>query len=314
MAIDTPIKRYSMLNVGSPVVFPLFIPDGVVGINDRFHLLNLYAIISNPPSITSTAITISTEDVLYQYQIITTDADLDATFTYSLIIYPTGMTIGTSTGLVSWTPVNDDVGNNSVTVRVTDDTGLYDQQSYTLAVANVNDVPVITSTPIETASSSVLYQYTVTATDVDVGDLLTYSLLAPPFGMFIDPGTGIVSWTPDNGDAGTHSISVRATDIAGLYDTQTFNLTVGGVTAMVSMDNSPPTHYAGPLYVGDLKVVGPQGTAIVSLNNLSGIGTDALQDVTATFDQAVLNNNFKDCTDKIEEVLAALRTHGLIAI
>lgn len=73
------------------------------------------------------------------------------------------------------------------------------------------------------------------------------------------------------------------------------------------------THFSGPLHVGGTQVLSSQGAAVVSLTNSIGTGTNALQDVTASFDQTILNDNFKDCTDKIEEVLAALRTHGLIA-
>ncbi len=73
------------------------------------------------------------------------------------------------------------------------------------------------------------------------------------------------------------------------------------------------TNFAGPLNLGGTKVLGSQGTAIVSLTNANGTGNDVLQDVTATPTQTTINNNFKDVTDKIEEVLAALRTHGLIA-
>lgn len=73
------------------------------------------------------------------------------------------------------------------------------------------------------------------------------------------------------------------------------------------------TNFAGPLNIGGVKVLGSQESAIVSLTNAVGTGNDALQDVTATFSQTILNNNFKDVTDKVEEVLVILRAHGLIA-
>ncbi len=57
---------------------------------------------------------------------------------------------------------------------------------------------------------------------------------------------------------------------------------------------------------------GPQA-AIVSLTTAFGTGNDALEDVTSSFSQTILNNNFADCTDKIQEILVALRAAGVIA-
>jgi MYXO-CTERM domain-containing protein len=43
--------------------------------------------------------------------------------------------------------------------------------------------------------------------------------------------TGLVTWTPTAADVGTLSIVVKATDSAGLSDSQAFNVGVGGVQA-----------------------------------------------------------------------------------
>lgn len=43
MAIDSPMKRFSMLNMAGGAVFPrLFEPDGAVDADDRAFLLRLY--------------------------------------------------------------------------------------------------------------------------------------------------------------------------------------------------------------------------------------------------------------------------------
>ncbi|HCL90511.1 MAG TPA: hypothetical protein DHW70_04240 [Candidatus Atribacteria bacterium] len=57
------------------------------------------------------------------------------------------------------------------------------------AAPPTNLSPTITSTPITLATVDVLYTYDVNATDPE-GDTLTYSLIAPPEGMTIDPDTG----------------------------------------------------------------------------------------------------------------------------
>ena len=55
----------------------------------------------------------------YSYQVDAID-DNDDNLTYSLILAPDGMTINSSTGAVSWTPEEGQVGENDVKVKVSD--------------------------------------------------------------------------------------------------------------------------------------------------------------------------------------------------
>ena len=57
---------------------------------------------------------------------------------------------------------------------------------------------------------------------------------------------------------------------------------------------------------------GPQA-AVVSLTNSNGTGDDTVADVTSSFSQTILNDNFRDLSDKLEEVLTRLRDAGIIA-
>ncbi|MGE0076223.1 MAG: Ig-like domain-containing protein [Bacteroidales bacterium] len=194
--------------------------------------------VNDAPVITSTAVTTATEDVTYSYTVTATDVDGDA-LTYSLTTYPTGMTI--SNGILSWTPV-EGVTTASVTVAVSDgDTTVY--QSFTITVTAVNDAPVVTSTPITTATEDVAYSYTVTATDID-SDVLTYSLTTYPTGMTIS--SGVISWTPTEGVT-TAAVTVAVSDgDTAVY--QTF-------TVLVTAVNDAP-------FVADTSVTTTIGTAI----------------------------------------------------
>jgi hypothetical protein len=89
-----------------------------------------------------------------------------------------------------------------------------------------NAPPTITSTPVTTASDGVLYSYDVEATDPD-GDTLTYSLDVAPAGMSIDPASGLIQWTPAATQVGGNAVTVRASDPDGLFDTQSYTVTVG---------------------------------------------------------------------------------------
>ena len=53
-----------------------------------------------------------------------------------------------NTGVIQWTPDNAHVGSIPVTVRAQDEGGLFDTQSFDVYVANVNDAPTITSSPV----------------------------------------------------------------------------------------------------------------------------------------------------------------------
>jgi bacillopeptidase F len=101
-----------------------------------------------------------------------------------------------------------------------------------LLAASANSPPEITSTPPTAATEGSLYHYPVSASDAD-GDALAYSLETAPAGMSIDAASGLIAWTPDGSQVGTHAVTVRATDPGGLFATQSFTVDVAGL-------NDPP--------------------------------------------------------------------------
>jgi len=85
--------------------------------------------------------------------------------------------------------------------------------------------PVFTSTPVTAAKEGSPYNYTALATDPDA-DNVTYKLEAAPSGMSIEAVTGVISWTPTYMQAGSYTVTIRATDSGGLSVDQTYTLTV----------------------------------------------------------------------------------------
>ena len=88
-----------------------------------------------------------------------------------------------------------------------------------------NFPPVIYSSPITDATAGVIYTYDVDATDPN-GDDLTYSIIDHPDGITIDAVTGLIQWTPTNDHVGDHDVTARVQDTAGLFDTQSFTVSV----------------------------------------------------------------------------------------
>ena len=71
------------------------------------------------PIINSTPPTTATVGIEYSYQVMATDADGDS-LVYSLNTAPEGMVIEVNTGLITWTPTEEQVGEQEVEVEVSD--------------------------------------------------------------------------------------------------------------------------------------------------------------------------------------------------
>ncbi|MEM4267956.1 MAG: putative Ig domain-containing protein [Candidatus Woesearchaeota archaeon] len=89
-------------------------------------------IADSAPEIISTAITTAVAGKVYTYDVSAIDADGD-TLVYSLTSAPSGMSIDTSTGIISWTPTDSQTGANTVTLRVSDG-ALSVEQSFSITV------------------------------------------------------------------------------------------------------------------------------------------------------------------------------------
>ena len=82
--------------------------------------------------------------------------------------------------------------------------------------------PVFSSFPVTTVLAGSLYNYLPTS----IGNpAATYSLIAGPAGMTMDPTNGVVSWTPALSQVGVFDVTVRASNLAGSVD-QSFTVSV----------------------------------------------------------------------------------------
>jgi len=194
------------------------------------------AFINDAPFFTSTPVTTATQNVLYTYSITADDPDLalgDA-LTLTAPTRPAWLTLadhGDGTATLSGTPPETAVGDHAVVLYVTDRGGMQDTQAFTVTVANVNDAPFFTSTPVTVTRPGALYTYTVTADDPDLdwGDVLTITApMCPAWLTLTDhgDGTALLTGMPTATDGGEHAVQLRVTDSAGLMATQTFTITV----------------------------------------------------------------------------------------
>jgi hypothetical protein len=92
-----------------------------------------------------------------------------------------------------------------------------------VAVTILNSAPIITSSAKTTARTREAYSYSVVATDAD-SDLLTYTLITSPANMTIS-SSGVISWNPDETDAGNHNIVIGVAD-SSTVTAQSYTLAV----------------------------------------------------------------------------------------
>ena len=163
------------------------------------------------------------------------DPDGD-TLQYSVDGLPlgTGLSLDTSTGVLSGTPTNADAQASpiSVTVTAADTEPLSVSGTFTLSVTNVNDDPFV----VATIGDQVLNEdalFTLDASgafdDID-GDALSFSAIGLPASLSVDSITGIISGTPVNAEVGDHAVTVTADDENGGTSAQdSFVLTVTNV-------------------------------------------------------------------------------------
>ncbi|MEC7864260.1 MAG: putative Ig domain-containing protein, partial [Bacteroidota bacterium] len=202
-----------------------------------------------------------------------TDVDAGDTLTYSMSGAPASLSIDASTGAISGSPTNDEVGVHTITVTLTDLAGESASDSYDLTVVNTNDAPTV-STPIADVSADEDAGYSLDASsafsDVDVGDTLSYSMSGAPSSFSIDSATGIISGTPTNDEVGTYTITVTATDVAATSASDSYVLTVANT-------NDAPTISSTAIVTGTEDVL---YSYTVTVADIDPSGTMTLCDIT----------------------------------
>ncbi|MCW2784642.1 MAG: Ig family protein [Marmoricola sp.] len=210
--------------------------------------------------------------------------------TWTATPLPAGLSLNSTTGVISGTPTA--TGNTNVVVGFTETgTGLAAaQKTFTLQV-NQAGAPVISTTSLPTGQVGSSYTTTLTATGSPAG---TWTAAPLPAGLSLDAGTGVISGTPTaTGDTNV-VIGFTQTDTGVSADPKTLTLRIGNSDAPVIATSSLPdgTRLTAGYSATLTAVGGPAGTwtasplpAGLSLNASTGVisGTP-----TATGDTNVL--------------------------
>jgi len=209
------------------------------------------------PTISGSPAASVAEDNSYLFQPSASDADGDS-LTFSIQNRPAWASFNSSTGRLSGTPGNNDVGSyDSITITVSDGSVSASLRPFSISVTNTNDAPSISGTPSTSVEQGSFYGFQPVAGDPD-GDSLTFSIQNRPAWATFNSSTGRLYGTPDAADAGSYdNIKIAVSDGAAATSLPTFSIVVTGgtaVTGSVSLSWVAPTQRADgtPISVSDL--------------------------------------------------------------
>ncbi|MDD2698365.1 MAG: Ig-like domain-containing protein, partial [Arcobacteraceae bacterium] len=163
---------------------------------------------------------------------ITLDDNAKGTLSATTIASTTVAAAQTALRAITFNPADNRVAVNGTetttfTITVNDGNSNGTNNTTTVISTSVNDAPTLTGTPNTTVNQDASYSFTPSASDVDFGQTLTFSITNKPSWADFNTTTGKLSGTPTNSDVGTTSaIVIRVTDSIATTNLASFNLQV----------------------------------------------------------------------------------------
>lgn len=213
------------LNAGQtadPFTFSFWNPRG-----EQFdYELRFFGLLNRAPAVTTVPRIEALAGKTYQYDVDATDPDGDPV-SFRLTTAPAGMAIDLSSGLITWSPTETDLGTHPIIVRVDDGRGGWTEQAFAIEtiIPPPNRPPVFTTLPVAESHIGVPYAYAAAAFDPDF-DPLNFLIVSGPAGLTVNPSTGLVSWTPRADQIGDAPVVLRVRDGRGGEADQAFSLCV----------------------------------------------------------------------------------------
>jgi len=186
-----------------------------------------------PPIIAGTPVTTLAAGSFYSFTPAAGDPDGDA-LTFSATNVPAWATFSTTTGALTGTPTEANVGmTGMITIEVSDTKAVAQLPAFQIQVSSnattpppPNTAPTIAGTPATAATVGVVYTFAPVGTDAN-NDTLTYTIQNKPSWLTFTPSTGRLTGTPASADVGTTSgIVITVSDGQASASLPSFNLQV----------------------------------------------------------------------------------------
>jgi hypothetical protein len=215
----------------------LEVSDGSLTTSGQFEVTVVE--VNRPPFINPVAATSVAEGTAWTQALVASDPDLPPNrLTFRLINGPSGASVDSQTGVLSWVPSEMDGGSTvGLVVEAVDDgqPPLAYQATVQLAVTELNNNPTLADLADVAVPEGVAWSITVRATDSDLPQqALNYQLKSGPAGMTLNATTGELRWTPSESQGPEeYRVTVSVTDAAGTSVERSFTVNVTEV-------NQPP--------------------------------------------------------------------------
>jgi len=216
---------------------------------------------------------------------------------FSLISPPTGMTINADTGVILWTPSeNQGPLTYTITVVVTDlNTNAVNTQqlsttnTFTVTVNEVNAAPLLTAPAEKTIHAGTTLSVNATAFDPDLpANTFSFSLVSGPPSLSVS-SAGLINWSTTPKDVNTtNRVILRVTDTGtpNLSSTNSFFVKVVAPPTITSID-----HLGNSANLTWTSLIGSTYRLQFQTNLIEALWINLPGDVTATGSTATKSDN-----------------------
>ncbi|MBE0370701.1 hypothetical protein PAUR_b0784 [Pseudoalteromonas aurantia 208] len=229
-------------NIGQYYNLIYYISDGQTSANSPYF--NVTVLNENDaPNLSGVALRSIDEDTQYSFKPTLIDEDHGDSHSFSILNKPSWASFNNTSGELTGTPNNDDVGiYQNIKISVVDFAGLSDSLTpFSITVNNVNNAPELTGAANSEATEEKLYSFNPTLHDIDKDDSHSFSIVNKPKWVSLNQSTGELRGYPDDNDIGEYNnILLSVTDKEGLKASlPAFRITVLNVNDEPTLTGSP---------------------------------------------------------------------------
>jgi hypothetical protein len=173
----------------------------------------------------------------------------------------TNANINSSTGAFAWTPTVNDVGQHTITVQASDSDGESMSTTITLYVQGAGSLRLTAAIPSSAVSAGSSVNFSAVPVNFSpISYALTDSFASSSINANNISQSGFFVWTPSVSDAGSHSITVTATEygMSQTFATST-TITVTASQVVTPTSTSTPTPTPAPASTTTPGVTMPKG-------------------------------------------------------
>jgi hypothetical protein len=200
--------------------------EDAAGLTDTATVTVTITPVNRAPVANNDAYTVA-EDSVTILNVLANDNDLDSdVLTIISVTMASHGTATIATGGISYTPTANYFGSDSFTYTINDAHSVTSTATVDITVTSVNDLPIISTTAVTTATVGTLYSVQYAATDVE-DTAFTWGLTSDAGTWLTISTSGLLSGTP--AAAGTFNVTVTATDSGAGFGTSGFTLVVSPI-------------------------------------------------------------------------------------